>query len=484
MKSNYRKLFICSIQLLRITLFYLLSIPFYNSNALAQIALSLGAQEVYDDNIFLEDDNGMLSAEVQAFLATLTESERAQFTTPNHTNGKPDSDFITNLRLGAAGALPLSPQFQTSLDTTVGILAFANQSDETRLTLDSTLKFSSQPSLVPKPFYIELWSVFSSAQQNIGLAQGSAARLTQTHSAALVLGLRNGRLNSDTSYNFSYKLQRKDFLGDFTFSNNSASNNSLVNFNQQGADYFSNRVDVSFNRLLSPKTQAQIFTFVDYLSFTDVSSQFSALNNSPNDQLDRINWSLGSQINYTLSNAFSINAGIGFDTSVFIDSPTTSTVNLVSDTGELVTVQVARDDQQTSLALNTGIVYLPTPETSLKFALRQSGGTNIDGQRIVTRIISLNGSQLIGDKTTLRASGRFTQFNNGSSLSNSGDRWELTLAGQFVLTEALTLSTGWNYSLQDAPGEAVDGFLFNSNSYNVNRVFIAINTGAVGLPSS
>ena len=207
--------------------------------ALAQVALSFGAQEIYDDNIYLEDDNGAFTPETLAAFEALPPDQQALVRPPVNGDGDPDSDFITNLNIGLAGPVALSPHIQMGVDTTFGVLLFGSESDSNRLTLDSTIRIRPDETFLPQPFFVSFASSFSSGAADIAVADGTSARQSQSHSASMDLGVQDILLGEDTIFSSSYQLERRDFLGAFFFNEeNDITDGRLPNFDEEGSDFF------------------------------------------------------------------------------------------------------------------------------------------------------------------------------------------------------------------------------------------------------
>ena len=138
-------------QLILAIIFCLSVLP---TSAAAQVAISTTVEEIYDDNIFLEDDEGIPPLDM------LTDEQaneiRRRITRDN--DGNPDEDFITHAVLGLSGALPIGMYLDTSAEAKVGTFIFSKESDESRLTLNTVLDVNVTDQIIPQPFGVSLRS--------------------------------------------------------------------------------------------------------------------------------------------------------------------------------------------------------------------------------------------------------------------------------------------------------------------------------------
>ncbi|GEM_PF-5621691 len=426
----------------------------------AQVAISLGVDEVYDSNVFLEDRTGFLGAI----------GEGTGVAIPVDQDGKLNDDFITTLSLGASGELKLTPYLKTALEGKTGYSAFANESSESRFNLNSLLSARSTEKLLARPYFAQVASEFASGSQDIGVAEGSAARQSVTHEARLRAGLERLEFSQALLWSAAYQFNRHDFLGEWT--TGSRSDRAI---RERGSDYFSNGADSSLVYLFSERLSADLSLGTEYLSFTDVSSETREI---ANDELDRLDSRVSIGSNYSLSKTFQIFARVGLDHSYYSEDSIVSAAPIVE--GEVPISVEERDDTELSLNYSAGFSYQPWQWTTLSLSVAQSRGTNLDGQRVTVRSLTGNLIQKLDEQFDLLAGGGFSQFREGDSLSGSTDRFEGALSLRFFLAQATSVSLGYNYVDQNADDDA-ESLLLDSTSYSGHRAFISLNSGLVGL---
>lgn len=464
----------------------LLLTTFFASTAAAQVVVSGNVQLLYDDNIYLEDDRGLDPAFLDAIEA-LPPEERDAFDLPQSRNGDPDSDFITNASVGIAAPFDISPHIQAGTDTTLGFSIFSSETDETRLNLDAKTLFRTRDTLLPQPFFAEVSSNFSSGQSNVGVADGSAARQSQNHDAEFRIGADGITLGRATDARINYLLRRHDFLGEFTFGNRdnrevNVGDQEVFTDEEQGSDYFLNRVEGGLDHFFSQTLIGAFTSGVEVLTFTNIESR-NALNDGRDESdFDRINYDFRFEVNKIINDEFRVSGSVGGDFTYFTNSPGEFTRTIVGEDGTLTTEVVERDRNENSLSFSGDIVYTPLDRTAISVLTSQSSGINIDGERLTVRTVAANVSQGVLEDLNILASGRFTQFDQGDSLSDSTDRFEVSLSAQYPLAESLVVSAGWNYVDQSAQERRDQpNFLADNIDYQVNRAFVSISGGLIGL---
>ena len=117
---------------------------------------------------------------------------------------------------------------------------------------------------------------------------------------------------------------------------------------------------------------------------------------------------------------------------------------------------------------------------SLGVNILQSAGTDINGGRLLSRSFGVNGNYIFNNRTSANLSGQFAQFNSGDSLSKPTDRFSVTAATRYSLTDAIALAIGYSYVVQNADSQSTS-VLFNSGDYEGHRVFVSLDTGFMGL---
>lgn len=435
--------------------------------AAAQVALSIGAQEVYDDNVFLEDDSEITIPEPQPGQPAIVVSEA--------NDGDPNDDFITHTFLGASGAIPVYEGVKIGLELKGGAMFFANEDNEGRFTADSVLKIESQPVLLPDPFFFEIVSDLNSGSNDVSVAEGTAARQSQAHTVTFSTGVHNWEFAPRTDLATAYRFARHDFLGEWTFSDRDSENKVL---DQDGSDYFSNGLSTGVTHHLTKELDLNLSADVAYLSFTSVQTNDVVEKNSSD--LDRIEYNFGSGFAYVMSDSLDFSGKVGIDLTKYTDDPQVITFEVTDENGNTQVFTEEPDDSQASFAFNFGANYHFDKSSGLSATANQSASTDIDGDRLITRTFALNASQKVGDSVQFGAGGSFTQFNGGDSLSGANDRFDVTASVKYALTEALALSVGWNYTNQSADPIAASPLVL-SEDYEAHRFFVSVTAGLLGL---
>ncbi len=452
MNTNYLKWFgligICSFAVI-------IGLPISDGNA--QVALSLGAEEIYDSNVYLEDDFS-----VPAGGAAL----------PKDSDGERNDDFITRLSLGLAGAVTNGEYVKGGLDGTVGFAFFANEGDESRADLNTTLKFEATERMLRKPYFLEAKSELESGNKSLGDAAGSIARQSVSHTASLGTGIRDQKLSDTTFLSFGYEFSRYDFIGELNF----GSHSDLAT-EEEGSDYFSNAITSTLGHDFSPRLSGDITAGTDYLSFTNIES--NSLVNPNSDDLDRFDTTASTGVSYRVKERVTLSGRVGLDWSHYMEDTGLVTVLKPDSNGELVPVTEERDTDDTSLFFSVGAGYQPLQQTTLNFGVSQGQGIDIDGQRTLSRGVTLNAVHQFSDLIAATAGGSYTQFADGDSLSDPGDRFDLAASLRFTVAEATTINLGYNFTVQDA--NEADISSDSATDYEGHRVFLSVNTGFVGL---
>ncbi len=443
------------------------------SLANAQTVLSLGVQEIYDDNIYLEDDK-------KVDVSNLPDD----FILPEQIDGDPQDDLITNVYLGASGNIPLSPYIKTAADGKIGALIFADQTDESRLILDGVLSMDSEKTLIPEPFYISFLNSIKSQSDGIGVADGTSARQSETYTLSLIMGVKDVKLAQATDLDASYSFNYNKFLEDFTFNNNADEDLGIFEnrIKPRGADYFLNSLDASITHLVFENFEAGIYGGLKNYSYTKVES--GSVVEQDEDDLDRNETQTGIKTKYILSKQVTFKTNVGINYSRFKNKPQDTSGPVLQDDGTIMDVPLGVDQGDLAFIFGGELEYVPDPSALFRLAIDQSRRTDIDGDRLLTRTIGLDATKSIGDRVKLNLGGRFLQYNVGDSLKDPTERFDLTTAIQYSLTESIALSAGWNYVNQDADNQNLtQQLLNNTQDYEGNRFFIGLSTGLIGKPS-
>lgn len=436
-------------------------------HAFAEVVISAGIQELYDSNIYLEDDN-----EIPPFPAIdPVTGEEVTIVPPESENGDPNDDLITNPSLSISGAVPISEHMDTAIEGKVGAFIFADQTDEGRLTLDTLIKVTAKESLLSKPFYVDLASNINSNSEDVTVAEGTAARQSQTHEATLNLGLRGLEVVSKTDFDLGYSLNRHDFLGEFLFQ--SRDNRP----DEEGADYWEHILSPVLTHHVTQTVDAHLRTEASFLDVTSVESEDPDAREE--EDLDRYRYSASLGLSAVLSEQVQGEIEAGIDYSDFREDQSITTIIPGAD-GSLTTVTENIDDNETSFIFRADLAYTPSAGTTFGIDGEQSTAIDIDGDRLLVRTFSADLSQKLGERFEFIAEGMFTQYEEDDNLNDSSDRLEVTTALRYSVTEALALSLGWNYATQDAGEDAGDSF-FRSEDYDSHRAFISLSGGLLGI---
>ncbi len=458
--------------------FLALLIAILPASGQCQVVISGGVTETYDDNIFLESGDGVPPPII--FDSEL-ETPETTLQLPETVDGKKDSDFLTDVQFTASGAPNLLRGLKSTLSGTVGAIFFADHGDQDRLTLNTDLNFQTTNELIPDPFFVAVSSSIRSQANDASVAQGTASRLTQTHYAALELGARNVQLMRDLNWGAGYRLGYSDFLGDFTFSDNDDDLGALQNrFRNQGSDYLTNTVSTNFQDQFTKRLRGTLSFAFNHITFTKVET--NDVVTTEEDQLDRTEFVPTAQLEYQVSDKVSVDGAAGYNFATFQEEQTPRTVTITNADGTQSTVLQARDKNQDSLIFSGGLTYAPTTATNFRVGANQYATVDIDGNRLVTRSVSLTGVHTLTDELRANASGRFLQYNISQDLDNPIDRYEFTLGLQYSITPSVALNGGWSYSTQIVDeGDLSQRVLLTAEDYTDNRFFIGLNAGFVGL---
>ena len=454
------------------------AILFRPAPAHAQVVITVGAQEIYDDNIFLEDDNGLPPPVV---VDDALANPGSVMDPPYQANGDPDSDLITNVYVGFSGAIPITPKLKTAAEGKVGALIFADESDESRLTLDLVFTADSEPNFIPDPYYVSSRVAIESKASDITQAEGTATSQTQTLVASVGTGVRSVDVAQDTKFAAGYTLSYNNALGDFSFGNSNDDLGAFENrFETSGSDYFTNSVDSSLDRKLTDRWDAGLFAGFSQYTFTSVETN-DALSVEREENLDRGELSTGLKSSYQLSQQVSMGGSAGVNVSHLDEEPAETIATIIDSDGTQRQVTITPEQDDTSFIFGANFNYAPDLASLIRLDVSQERNTDIDGDRILSRTVELDASKGWGDRFKTSASGRFIQFNVGDSLNSPTERYEVTVSLQYSLTESLALIGGWNYVDQSVDEDNVEQRLFfSSDNYTGQRVFIGISAGLVG----
>lgn len=438
----------------------------------AQVVYSLGAQEIYDSNIFLEDD-GKASP-----IVVLDAQGNPQQILTRQADGKENDDLITQVGVGVSSALPFHKYVTGSAEGKVGALIFADENEESRLTLDSNVKISGSQDFLPDRLTVDLTSALKSGPQGIDSAKGTASRSSVSHDGLLDIHYGDIDLGRNTTLGGNYNFTRHDFIGELLFQGNREDvPENDPRFEERGSDYISNSAGLELGHKFTQNTQTKLNSGVTDYRFTHTES--NALTTAAEDP-DRLDWITRLSNDYTVSEQVVVKANVGYNLSHLTDDPTERTVTFIADDGSTSTATIKPNRNESSLLFGGSVSYKPAVDTTLEAGIDQNVGTNIDGQRTLYRVITLNGAQNIGERTSLFASGSLTQFEEGENLGNATDRYEAGAGVRYSFTESLSVTAGYSYANQDV-GDINETVAFGANDYESHRVYIGLNAGIVGL---
>ena len=447
----------------------------------AQVAISAGVTEIYDDNIYLEDDKGVPPPFV---VDDDLGDPSVIINPPEQADGDPNDDLITNVYIGASGVIPLTPALKTSAEGKVGGLIFSDASDESRLTLDSLVKMATEKSFLPDPFGVELSSRVESRSNDVTTADGTATRQSQVHTGALDIGARGIELRPKLKFGTNYIFSYVNYLGDFTLNNKDTEQLGPFEdrYDDRGSDYFSNYLGTNLDYDFSDKLSSGLYANVVDMEFTNVET--NDLDQKTEDDLNRLDGATGVSTKYQITKDFQVDGRAGVSLSHLKKQPEDIFFNVIDADGNVTQVQREGDRDTTSLEFAGALNYAPNPAQSAQLRVDQSQSTDVDGDRIISRSVSLNGLQGFGDRFKVVGSGRFLQYNIGDSISQPTERYDVSASVQYSLTQSISLTAGWNYTKQETdPDNLEQTLLFNSEDYEGNRFFVGIEAGLVGTRS-
>jgi len=415
-----------------------------------QVVYSVGTQQVYDSNIFLEDES--VPSEN---LPTRPDGSRFE-----EFDGDKNSDMISNPYVSAAGRVNLSPKLITNFSARVGAMIFSDNDRENRSTVDGLISITPEQGVLPDYWTFFVTEALSSQANAVGIAQGASTRQGQQNTLSIGGGLNNYALSDRTAFTATISSARQDFLGQFLFS----SNDDTERVEIEGVDSFTHSFQTRVNHQVTQKLNGFVGANVNYFDVTGGESNNLGVQDT-NDN-DRVNLSPTTGFNYTATEKLQLGASVGVDFSRFANSRE-------GDSS-------ARDKTQSNLHYGANLSYILSDRSLVGLNIVQSGGTDIDGNRILVRTVGANGSYMLSNKASANLSGQFTQFDQGDSLSRSSERYEGIASLRYSLMEALAVSVGYSYVNQKADGGAVGGIgLFNSGDFDGHRAFVSLDTGFV-----
>ncbi|HMO18347.1 MAG TPA: hypothetical protein PKA63_08805 [Oligoflexia bacterium] len=462
--------------------FFLIVLLVCSKNLSAQVAITVGAQEIYDDNIFLENKN---PRPVPVVFDQQIEEEydgRALITQyPERFDGRTNSDFITNAFIGFSGNLQsLEPAIKNSYDLQLGALLFADNNEQNRFTVDGGLDTSLSNALLPDPYHVGISNRIISSANNLAAPGGTATQNVQNYVFSGDMGIRQAALARDTFFSLGYNGSYQKYLGEFFIS--SPDESDLIR--QGGVDFHAHTGSTGIDYQVSRDLEVGLLGTGGVQLFTDIDEgDFNESGLDPS-ELDRINAEVSGTTKYTISRTLFFDGSAGMGYSKFKNTPRPREITFVNDAGETVTETVTPDSSNTGLTFSLALNYAYQPGSLATVGATQGFTTNLDGSRFISRVAFLNLSEPLSEDFRLVLGGSYMQFEDQSGITPDFDRFEGSISLNYHLTQATALVAGYNYTRQRSDGgPALQDFgRFASPEFNANRFFIGINTGFVGLP--
>jgi hypothetical protein len=314
-----------------------------NTDSSAQVAVSVGAQTFYDDNIFLENGENRPAPIVTN--SDLSQSFPAGFTTLKNFDGEEDSDIITNLFTEFSGKLPVLRQsVDSSYNLKLGTVIFADFGEQNRFTIDGQLSTALSKDLIPEPFYLRATNAIQSTSNNLSVASGTVTQSTQNYVITGETGVSNARLTRDLSYDLGYTGAYQLFLGSFYISEDDSSTNT----EQQGTDFHSHTGHTALKYQVNRSLEVGGLAQGGVQMFTKIhDGAFASVNDDPED-LDRFNGQLQGTTKYTLSRAFYFTGSAGAGYSKLLNDPLPRTITITDENGQSRTETITRSEMMTS----------------------------------------------------------------------------------------------------------------------------------------
>ena len=142
-------------------------VSYQQSLAAAQVVYSVGTQEVYDSNIYQEDDR--ISEN------TPRTPDGALY---EELDGKRNDDIISNPYVSLASRLPLGSKIDASASLRLGAVAYSSNSDESRGTVDGLFTAAPAEGSLPEYILVRFTDTITSQAGGVGVAAelGDAVR--------------------------------------------------------------------------------------------------------------------------------------------------------------------------------------------------------------------------------------------------------------------------------------------------------------------
>lgn len=445
-------------------------------------SITLGVQQSYDDNVFLENDERIpVPLIANAALEEDIRDGALSVFAGDETDGDPDDDFITNVFLSMATQFPQVAKYaDVNVEGTVGALFFAEVENQDRLTLDAKLRANLSKELIPEPFYIGAGASLESQSNNATIAEGTAARASETLTANWRGGLERYEILDRTTFDLGYQGAYRTFLGELRFNDVEEGQEE-----EEGADYHTHTavtgVNYSVNDRLTIGVKGSAGVQL-YLS-ADSNDLLKGGVDDGEDSLDRTNADIALEASYIASERLTFGGTVGVGYSSLHDEPGPREVTFIKKNGQAETIIVEQDGDDSSLIFSGNAGYNFAPGSVATLGLSQEISNDLDGDRIFTRAVFANLTKAFGDRFSLTLAGSYNEFSSDSDLDRGTTRFDASASGTIALTQNLSLIVGYNYITQDTEDDDLEQQLrFQSNDYDVNRVYVTLNAGLVGLP--
>lgn len=444
----------------------------------AQVAVTLGAQTYYDDNIYLE--NGKDRPAPVTFNDQLGTTTTNSYRALKNFDGQKDNDFITNLYSQFSGkGGPFQKAIDTNYNLKVGTILFVDNVDQDRLTLDGQMTNSLSKNVLPQPYYLTLRNAVQSNSNNLAVASGTATQSTQNYMINVDTGVRSVNLSKTTTWDLGYTGGYQIFLGQFYLSKDY----STANTSQQGTDFHSHTAQTAVNEQLTKSWQIGAMASGGVQMFTKIHEGAYASSVQKPEDLDRTNGQLQGTTKYVLTKKMSFNGTGGLAYSKLNKKPAATTITVINEDGTTTDVVKEAKDANTGLTYTASLDYALRPGSLVTLGSTQGFSTNLDGSRYLTRVVFANLVETITNELQLTLGSRYIQFEDQSKARPDTGRFEGSISMNYHLTESVSLNWGYNYANQKADNTALaEDLRYNSPEYQSNRFFVGITGGFVGLP--
>lgn len=418
----------------------------------AQVVYSVGTQEVYDSNIFLEDDKALSTVPV--------DKDGNPF---EQADGDLNSDFISNPYVSMAGRIPTGRKIVTNYNARLGFIVYNDNTDLNRATVDGTLAINPGEEVLPQYWTFGFYDTMSSQASAVGVAQGAASQQGQINVATISGGLSNYKFNEANSFTNVFAINRQDYLEQFNLSGSDDDRLTIP-----GVDSMSYGMNTRFDHSINSKWTAFLSNNLNYFDVTGGTFGDGG-DNGASSGLDRVNISPSLGASYAANNRLQFSASTGVDFSKFSSSGDSNT-----------STNLNQDDSQSSFFYALTSSYTASERASVSLNVLQSAGTDVNGGRILSRSFGANGSYMFNNLLSGNLGVQYAQFTLGDTLSKPTDRVTVTAAAKYSITDTVALSAGYNYVVQNSERETTS-LLFNNGDYAGHRVFVGLDTGFMGV---